>query len=114
MPSGAALFTTAQTNAILRTPAAGNFFELIRVAIYCSNANTVNVGAEIGFGNLSIVADKSVTGHPGIAPGSGFVEIAPKGVRLGRGAVNEPLTFKCDVPTTGSVRVNYSYEEYPG
>ena len=112
MASGSFSFSTAQSAVALVTPPVGCFIELTRVSVYCSNANTVNTLAEIGFGTL--VGEKNVTGHPGIAPGSGFIEMAPRGLPLGKGAKNEALAFSCSEPTTGSVRVNFGYEVYPG
>lgn len=108
MAYGTAIFTAAVTAYPLVTAPHGMFVALRRVEIYCHNANTVNTQASIGFGTMGV--GKVATGHPGIAAGSGFVTIAPHGESLAAGLVNEPLSFTCSVPTTGSIQVNYGYE----
>ncbi len=112
MAYGSAIFTAAQTATPLVTPPPGMFVAVRRIAIYCNNANSVNTQASIGFGMMG--AGKVITGHPGIAAGSGFVEIAPQKENLGTGVLQETLSFTCGAPTSGSIQVNFGYELYNG
>lgn len=102
-------YTAAQTDTAVVTIATGLKIVVTRVAVLCSNGNTVNVGVRVGFGTANTPTTTGVVAtHPGIAPGSGIVFGDGSGI-LGVGADNEDLRITCDVPTTGSVRVLVSY-----
>lgn len=99
-------YTGAQTDVALVTVGAGTKIVVTKVSIYCANANTVAVNAQIGFGATTLTT--GLTRHPGIAAGSGIVEGDGSGM-LGIGADNEDLRFTCGAPTTGSIQVNVSF-----
>lgn len=109
-----ARFTTAQTNTALVTVAAGLKIVVTRVTVTADNANTVDVGAVIGFGATTTPATSStpVTGivlaHPGIAKGSGVVEGNGSGI-IGVGTDDQDLRITSEVPTGGSIDVTVSY-----
>jgi hypothetical protein len=98
------------------TVSTGTKVVVTRISVKCSNVNSVNVAAKIGFGATSIPADTTTaTGssgilvdHEGIPPGGGFVEGTGGGI-LGIGADGEELRFTCDAPTSGHVIVSGSY-----
>jgi hypothetical protein len=102
------VFTTAQVNAPLIVGSPTKRMALTRIAVYCSNATTVNVGASVKFSS----ALEPFCGHPGIAPGSGFNEIGHRQTPIAEGALGDSLLFSCDVPTTGSIRVSGTVDEY--
>ncbi len=105
----------AQTNAAL-SPAvgSGNKLVLTRLTVKCSNANTVNVAVRVGFGTATIpsptLAGTSgiVFDDGGMAPGSG-VTMGDGSGALAIGALDEELRITCDSPTSGDIRVSYSY-----
>jgi hypothetical protein len=92
-------FTAAQTDTKLVTIAAGNKIIVTKASVYVDNACSVDVAATI---------TTTITKHPGIAAGSGFVEGSGSGI-IAIGADDEDLIFTCEVPTGGSIQVNISY-----
>ena len=101
------LFGAAQTDFMLVPTAPRERLTITRVAIYCDNANSVDVGCTIGFGKT---AQQPFTGHPGIAAGSGFIELYAEGVV--EGDLGEHLLFTCETPTGGGIRVSGSYQRH--
>ncbi len=103
----------AQTNAALLTVGSGAKAVITHISCKADSTNTVGVSVKIGFGTASIAAS-STTGTVGIVlegviaaggelsagNGSGIIAI---------GADNEDLRITSDDPTTGGIRVTYSY-----
>lgn len=105
----AAAYTAAQTDTAIVTISSGLIIVVTQVMLTCSNANSVNVGAYVGFGTANTPTTTGVVlTHPGIAPGSG-VSRGDGGGMLGFGADGSDLRITCDVPTGGSIRVLVSY-----
>ncbi len=104
----------AQTNAALVTVGAGVKIVVTRVAIKCSNANSVDVSATVGFGTATLPAHTAagtvglIADFPGIAPGGGSVEGGGAGM-LAVGADNEDLRLTMDDPVSGACSISYSY-----
>lgn len=104
----------AQTNLALVTVGAGAKVVVTRASFKCSNANTVDVTAVLGFGTATIPA-RAHTGVTGIVAsfdeipaGGGSVEGSGAGI-LGIGADNEDLRLTMDDPVSGACVVNVSY-----
>ncbi len=103
----------AQTNAALLTISTGSKIVITHISCKADSTNTVGVSVKIGFGTASISAASS-SGTVGIVlegviaaggelsagNGSGIIAI---------GADNEDLRITSDDPTTGAIRVTYSY-----
>ena len=106
MPQTSALYTTAQTNTVLIAAAATEKIIVKRLSVYCSNANTVTVGATAGFGTSGFTV---AAGHPGIAAGSGFTEQYLNG-SMDSPTLGNSFIVSCDAPTTGSIRFSVSYD----
>ena len=71
------------------------------VSAVVPTGTTADVGVTLALGS------DVFTGHPGIAPGSGFVETYNQGDIEGQ--LGQSLVFICDVPTGCAVRVSGSY-----
>ena|SRR3990167_3127633 len=98
------LYGAAQSNTRVISIKPNERITLRRLAITCDNANSVDVGGVIGFGGDVLLYP--FAGHPGIAAGSGFVEVYPDG--LLEGGLGQHLLFTCEVPTGGGIRVSGS------
>lgn len=72
--------------------------------MFCSNANTVNVGAVLEFDD---VADVTIVEHPGVAPGSGFV-VGDGSGQIQTGGDGQDVIVTVSPPTGGSVTVHVS------
>jgi hypothetical protein len=108
-------YTTAQTDAPIISVSAGNKIVVTGFLIDCSNANTANVSARLGFGTATTPAygSQQLLGtHPGMGPGSGFGRGGGTGV-IGTGADDEDIRFTCSAPTSGAVDVMVSYHVLP-
>lgn len=99
-----AKYTSAQTNAILKTVAAGRRFVVTAVDVFCDNGNTVDVSVLLEFDDTT---DVTIVEHPGVAPGSGFVIGDGSGqIQIGDDGQNVIVTTS--VSTGGSVTVHVS------
>jgi hypothetical protein len=99
-----AKYTSAQTNTVLKTVAAGKCFVVTAVDVFCDNGNTVDVSVLLEFDDTT---DVTIVEHPGVAPGSGFVIGDGSGqIQLGDDGQNVIVTVS--VPTGGSVTVHVS------
>ena len=108
---GSKSYATSQTDTILETCAPNEKIALWTCRPYCNNANSANTSCTIGFG---VGANRRViTGHDGIDAGSGFVEMGSQRNPLAEGNPGEPLTWSNSTPTSGSIRVNYSFGRFP-
>jgi hypothetical protein len=108
---GSKSFSSAKTDEVLETCSVNEKLVLWSCRPYCSNANTVNTSCTIGFGvggNRRVI-----TGHDGIDAGSGFVEMGSQHDPLAEGNPGEPLTWSNSAPSSGSIRVNYSFGRFP-
>lgn len=104
-----AAYTAAQTDAAIITAGAGTKIVVTNIQILADNANTVDVGARVGFGAANTPTTTGVVAtHPGIAPGSGISRGDGSGI-IGIGADGEDLRITSEVPTGGSIRVLVSY-----
>ncbi len=103
-------FTTAQADYPLVPCTANQTLSLYKVSVYCSNANTVNTLATLAFGAAGGNDRETITGHDGIDAGSGFVEAMDRRSPIGEGHAGQPILFTCGTPSTGSIRVNISYD----
>jgi hypothetical protein len=104
-------FTGAQTDTAIVTVATGLKLVVTGFMITCSNANTVNVSARLGFGTVNTPAygaAQLIGTHPNIAPGSGFGRGGGSGI-VGVGTDDQDLRLTCSVPTGGSVDCMVSY-----
>jgi hypothetical protein len=108
-------FTAVQDGSVaLVTVAGGTKIRVAYAMVTCSNANTVNVGARVGFGGAGLASTSSTTGaagvflsHPGIAPGAG---VATNFTGVVEGADGEDPRIELTVPTGGSCRLAMAYE----
>ncbi len=99
-----AKYTSAQTNATLKTVAAGKRFVVTAVDVFCDNGNTVDVRVLLEFDDTT---DVTIVEHPGVAPGSGFVIGDGSGqIQIGDDGQNVIVTTS--VSTGGSVTVHVS------
>ena len=96
--------TGAQTDTVLKTVNANERFIITAVAVFCNNANTVDVQALV---EIDDTADIRVVEHPGIPPGGGFTHGNGGGI-LAIGIVAGDVLWTCTVPTSGSVSVSVS------
>jgi hypothetical protein len=97
-------YTSAQTTTAILTGTAGQIIVLSSCSAMLSNASTVNVAVDIFFGTGSAVGTtKNALSHPGLAAGSGVVELASVG------ASGDGVYVTCGVPTTGSLTVLLKY-----
>jgi hypothetical protein len=108
-------FTASQdSSTALVTVAGGQKMRVTYAMVTCSNANTVNVEARVGFGTGTLSGVSSTTGiagvflsHPGIAPGSGAATNFTGAVEGGDG---EDPRIVLGTPTSGSCRLTLAYE----
>lgn len=99
-----AKYTSAQTNTVLKTVAAGECFVVTAVDVFCDNGNTVDVSVLLEFDDTT---DVTIVEHPGVAPGSGFVIGDGSGqIQIGDDGQNVIVTVS--VPTSGAVTVHVS------
>jgi len=104
----AAKYTSAQTNTVLRTVAAGKSFVVTGYSVFVDKACTVNVSALLEF---DAATDVVIAEHPGVAAGSGFVEGGGSGI-LAIGGSGEDVLITVSVPSGGSIAVHVTgYEE---
>ena len=75
-------------------------------SVYVDGGCSVNVAVNIGFGVNAL--SRVATGHPGIVPGSGFVEF-----RRAEGNPGEDIYVSTGAPTSGSVQFNLDVEIHP-
>ncbi len=108
MPSESLLFGTSQSATRIIECQPNERLVVTRVSICCDNANTADVGASIGFGK---VAQKSWTGHPGIAAGSGLIETYNEHTQV-EGGLGEHILFSCETPTGGGIQVSVTYHRH--
>ncbi len=98
-------FTGAVTGYAVGSCPLGHKLVMTHVSIMLDGGASVNVAANIGFGKASL--STAATGHPGIVPGSGFIDDA-----RWDGGIDEDILFSCGAPTSGSIQVNIIYEAY--
>lgn len=104
-----AAYTAAQTDTAIISASAGTKIVVTNIQILADNANSVDVGARVGFGAANTPTTTGVVAtHPGIAPGSGISRGDGSGI-IGIGADGEDLRITSEVPTGGSIRVLVSY-----
>lgn len=102
-------YTAAQTNTAIVTVGSGSKIVVTQVQMLCDKANTVDVGARIGFGATTTPTTTGVVAsHPGMAAGSGVSRGDGSGI-LGVGADGDDLRITSEVPTGGALRVMVSY-----
>ncbi len=94
--------TAAQTNVILQAVAGGEKAVITAISVYLGNDVTVDVQALIEFD-----AGSTISEHPNLAAGSGFVEGNGGGI-LAIGGDGQDVLWTCTVPTTGAVTVQVS------
>ena len=110
------LWTTAQTDDPIVTVAGGLKIVVTKASVYCSNANTVNVAARLGFGASTLptlptdgnTAVGIILSAANIAAGSGIVEGDGSGI-LGVGADGEDLRITTTAATSGACRSVIAY-----
>lgn len=104
-----AAYTAAQTDAAIVTVAAGLKIVVTQIQMTADNADTVDVGFRVGFGETTTPTTTGVVlTHPGVAPGSGISRGSGSSI-LGVGADGEDLRITSEVPTGGSIRILVSY-----
>lgn len=102
-------YTAAQTNTAIATVATGLKIVVTQVQMLCDKANTVDVGARVGFGATTTPTTTGVVAsHPGMAAGSGVSRGDGSGI-LGVGGDGDDLRITSEVPTGGALRVLVSY-----
>jgi hypothetical protein len=97
-----AKYTTAQTDAVLKTVPTSKRFVVLEVDVLVENATSVDVQCVLEFDSAS---DVKIVEHPGIAPGSGFV-LGDGGHALAVGGDGENLLVTATLPTNGSLAVH--------
>jgi hypothetical protein len=111
-------YTTAQTDTVLATPAAGTKLVLCGVAVMCDQDNSQKVTFRLGMASSGgsveafsgTAATKTPCGHPGLAAGSGYW--APPGAVYAVGAADDRVKFTCTTPG-GAIYVTVWVREIP-
>jgi len=93
-----------QTNAVLLSVGTNEKFVVTECSAFVDKACSVNVSVLFEFDE---VTDVPFSQHPGIAPGSGYVEGTGAGI-LAIGAATDDVLVTVSVPTGGSVTVAVS------
>ncbi len=103
----------ALTDAALLTISTGSKIVITQLSVKMDAANSVNVAVKIGFGTATIPA-ASLAGTAGILlegsfAASGGQQVGNGAGIIGVGADNEDLRITSATPTSGNIRVTYSY-----
>lgn len=107
-----ARYTTAQTNTVHFASAADERVYVTGVSVTVGNGVTVNPAFLAGFASDGVTPTdtKSIWSHPGIAPGSGGLDL--EGAEQGsiiHGATGDDILVTIDEPTTGAIDVIFYY-----
>jgi hypothetical protein len=104
----------AQTNSAMLAVGGGTVIAITRIAISCSNANSVDTDVKVGFATASLPTPNS-TGSldilheaKAIPPGGSIVIGDGSGV-IGVGEDGEDLRYSCSAPTGGHVSISVTY-----
>lgn len=94
-------WTAAQTNVALVSASPGQKIVVKRVAFTSAAGNAAAVSFRLGFGTVTTpTAAGVISSHPGVAAGSGLIEVDPSG--LGSGALDEDVRLTADAASVGA------------